>query len=63
MATAMGIWNVATALPQVIAPLLTAPLVTRLSAAHAGSGPRAALLLALAEFAVGGAAIWRLPRA
>lgn len=63
MATAMGIWNVATALPQVIAPLVTAPLVTRLSAVHAGSGPRAAILLALAEFAVGGAAIWRLPRA
>jgi MFS family permease len=63
MATSMGIWNVATALPQVIAPLATAPLVSRLNAAHAGSGPRAAIALALVEFAIGGAAIWRLPRA
>jgi MFS family permease len=63
MATSMGIWNVATALPQVIAPLATAPVVSRLNAAHAGSGPRAAIVLALVEFAIGGAAIWRLPRA
>jgi len=62
MATAMGIWNVATALPQVIAPLVTGPLVTRLNATAAGAGPRGAVILALAEFVVGGAAIWRLPR-
>lgn len=63
MATTMGIWNVATTLPQVIAPLATAPLVAHLNALQPGSGPRAALLLALAEFILGAAAIWRLPRA
>jgi MFS family permease len=62
MATAMGIWNVATALPQVIAPIVTGPLVTRLNAAGPGTGPRGAVVLALVEFVVGGAAIWRLPR-
>jgi MFS family permease len=63
MATAMGIWNAATALPQVVAPLVTAPLVTRLDASHTGAGPRGAIVLALLEFAAGAAAIWRLPRA
>jgi MFS family permease len=62
MATAMGVWNVATALPQVAAPLLAAPLVARISAAHAGAGPRGAVVLALVEFAAGAAAVWRLPR-
>ncbi len=62
MATAMGVWNIATALPQVIAPLIAAPLVVRLDRLHVGLGPRAAIVLALVEFIAGGAAIWRLPR-
>jgi MFS family permease len=63
MATSMGIWNVATAFPQVVAPLVTGPLVTRLDVAHMGAGPRAAIVLALVEFAIGAITIWRLPRA
>jgi MFS family permease len=63
MATSMGIWNVATTLPQVFAPLITGPLVTWLDRAHAGEGPRAAIVVSLIEFLIGGAAIWRLPRA
>jgi MFS family permease len=63
MATTMGIWNVATTIPQVIAPLATAPLVTRLNAVQPGLGPRAALALAFLEFVAGAAAVWRLPRA
>jgi MFS family permease len=63
MAKAMGIWNIATALPQVVAPIVAAPLVARLNAAHYGAGPRGAIVLALLEFVAGGAAIWRLPRA
>jgi MFS family permease len=63
MATAMGVWNVATTLPQVIAPVLAAPLVLRANALHAGAGPRAAIALALLEFTLGGALVWRLPRA
>ncbi len=63
MATAMGVWNVATTVPQVLAPSLAAPLVVRFGALHAGAGPRAAIVLALVEFAAGAALVWRLPRA
>ena len=62
MATAMGVWNVATAFPQVAAPLLAGPLVGALDATHAGAGPRGAVVLALVEFVFGGIAVWRLPR-
>jgi hypothetical protein len=62
MATAMGIWNVATTLPQVIAPLATAPLVERANARAAGLGPRLAIVLALVEFVAGALFVWRLPR-
>ncbi len=62
MATAMGVWNVATTLPQVIAPLLTAPLVSAIGARAAALGPRAAVVLALVEIAAGTVAIRRLPR-
>ncbi len=62
MATAMGVWNVATALPQVIAPLVAAPLVAVLNAHRSGAGLRGAILLAIVEFVAGGAAVWRLPR-
>jgi MFS family permease len=62
MATAMGVWNVATALPQVVAPLVAAPLVAVLNAHRSGAGLRGAILLAIVEFVAGGAAVWRLPR-
>ncbi|MBD5632922.1 MAG: MFS transporter [Candidatus Eremiobacteraeota bacterium] len=63
LATGMGVWNVATALPQVVAPLLAAPLVGALDRTHAGDGPRGAIVLALCEFALGAVVVWRLPRA
>jgi MFS family permease len=63
MATAMGVWNVATTLPQVVAPFATGPLVERFNAISPGLGPRCAIALALVEFVAGGALIWRLPRA
>ena len=62
MGTAMGVWNVATTLPQVFAPLVAAPLVLRFDAIGRGLGPRAAIVLATIEFAAGAVAIWRLPR-
>jgi MFS family permease len=62
MATAMGVWNVATTLPQVLAPLVAAPLVGAVGIRAAGLGPRAAVVLALLEIAAGTVAIRRLPR-
>lgn len=61
MASAMGVWNLAAAIPQIIAPAITAPLVAALDAQHPGAGPRAALLLVGVEFALGAALLWRLP--
>jgi MFS family permease len=61
MAAAMGIWNLAAALPQIIAPALTAPLVVALDAQHAGAGPRVAFALVIVEFAAGAALLWKLP--
>lgn len=61
MATAMGVWNVATAGPQIVAPLLTGPLVVHYNAVAFGLGPRAAIVLSLVEFAAGTALLWRLP--
>ena len=62
MATAMGIWNVATTLPQVVAPLIAGPLVVAANATSAGAGPRSAIAAAIVAFVLGGVAIWRLPR-
>jgi len=61
MAAAMGVWNLAAAIPQVIAPAMTAPLVTALDAQHAGLGPRVALLLVGLEFVAGAALLWLIP--
>ncbi len=60
MARAMGVWNLAAALPQVAAPIVTAPIVTAFDARSAGLGPRVALLCVIAELAVGTAWLWRL---
>lgn len=62
MAAALGVWNLAAALPQIVAPAITAPLVAALDARSAGSGPRVALLMVVLEFALGTALLWRLPR-
>ena len=61
MAAAMGVWNLAAALPQIVAPAITAPLVAALDTSHAGSGPRVALLLVAVEFVLGAALLSRLP--
>jgi MFS family permease len=63
MATAMAVWNVAITAPQVAAPLLALPLIERFNATALGLGPRVAILTAMAEFALGGLCVWRLPRA
>jgi MFS family permease len=60
MAAAMGIWNLAAALPQIVAPAITAPLVAAVDAHHAGAGPRVAFALVIVEFATGAALLWKL---
>jgi MFS family permease len=63
MATGMGVWNIATTIPQVIAPLVASPIILSYDRVAPGFGPRVAILVALAEFLIGAAMIWRLPRA
>lgn len=65
LASTMGIWNVAVAGPQIVAPLLTAAVLQRLGIAAVvagGSGPRVAFGLALGETLLGIAWLWRLSR-
>ena len=61
MAAAMGVWNLAAAIPQIIAPAITAPLVAYVDARQAGAGPRSALLLAAFEFVLGASLLAGLP--
>jgi MFS family permease len=63
MATAMGIWNIATALPQVIAAPLGGAIVQFGDRYGAGVGARVAIGSAILEFLAGAALIWRLPKA
>jgi MFS family permease len=63
MASAMGIWNVSAAIPQIIAPVFTAPIVERINAMTPGMGPRVAIVLAIVEFTIGALWLYRLPRA
>ena len=60
LASAMGVWNLAAAIPQIVAPAITAPLVTFYDARSAGLGPRIALICVIIEFVVGTAWLWRL---
>jgi MFS family permease len=62
MASAMGIWNVAAAIPQIVAPIFTAPIVERVNAVTPGMGPRVAIVLAIIEFTIGALWLYRLPR-
>ena len=61
LATAMGIWNLALLVPQIIAPAIATAV---LSAMHALNSPNAAsiaFVTASIEVAIGIAWIWRLP--
>ncbi len=60
LAAAMGVWNLAAAIPQVIAPAITGPLVQYVDARRSGLGPRVALACVIVEFALGTAWLWRL---
>jgi MFS family permease len=60
MASAMGVWNLAAALPQVAAPVITRPVVGFFDARSYGLGPRIALVCVIIEFVLGTAWLWRL---
>lgn len=62
MASAMGIWNLAVVIPQVVAPALITWLLAHLAVAEPMVAPRAAFALALGETFVGVVWLWRLPR-
>ena len=60
LASAMGVWNLAAALPQIAANAITGPVVTFFDARTMGLGPRVALMLVIVEFVLGTAWLWRL---
>ena len=62
MATAMGIWNLAIVVPQVLAPAITTFVLAALHLGSSPQAPRVAFMLALAETLAGAAWLWRLPR-
>ena len=62
MAAAMGIWNLAVVLPQIIAPAVTTLVLTRLGLVVGAEAPRVAFGLALVETLLGIAWLWRLSR-
>jgi MFS family permease len=61
MATAMGLWNVAIVLAQIVAPAFTTAVLQHFGLAIGAQGPRTALALALGESLLGIAWLWRLP--
>jgi MFS family permease len=60
LASAMGVWNLAATVPQLIAPAITGVLVARIDPHGAGIGARIALVLVVVEFVLGTAWLWRL---
>ncbi|HET6276925.1 MAG TPA: MFS transporter [Candidatus Cybelea sp.] len=60
MAAAMGVWNLAIVLPQIIAPALTTAVLALLRVTAGTAPPRIAFALALGETLVGIAWLWRL---
>ncbi|MDP9018755.1 MAG: MFS transporter [Candidatus Eremiobacteraeota bacterium] len=60
MATAMGVWNIAVAGPQIAAPILATGLLLLVHPGKAAAPPLA-FALAVAEVALGTLWIWRLP--
>lgn len=60
LASAMGVWNLAAAIPQVVAPVVTAPVVDYFDVRSAGLGPRVALVCVILEFVLGTLWLWRL---
>lgn len=61
LATAMGVWNLALLIPQILAPALVTAMLGALHALQNPDAPRIAFVLACAEVAAGLAWLRRLP--
>ncbi len=61
LATAMGMWNLAVLIPQILSPILATAVLSALHALQSSTAPHIAFLLAACEVAIGIAWIWRLP--
>lgn len=61
LATAMGIWNLALIIPQILAPIIATAVLTAMHALQQNSAPRIAFTVAAFEVLAGIAWIWRLP--
>ncbi len=61
LATAMGIWNLALLIPQILAPALVTAVLGALQALHSADAPRIAFIMACVEVAAGLAWLRRLP--
>jgi MFS family permease len=62
LATTMGIWNLALIVPQMVAPFLTATVLTHFPIGPAAGLPREAFALAVGETFLGICWLWRLSR-
>jgi MFS family permease len=61
LATAMGLWNLALLVPQILAPLIANTVLVRLHALQSADAARIAFVVAAIEVLTGIAWIWRLP--
>ena len=61
LATAMGIWNLALLVPQILAPLVASAVLARMHALQSPNAARIAFVIAAFEVLCGIAWIWRLP--
>jgi MFS family permease len=61
LATAMGIWNLALLIPQLVAPLIATMLLAALHQLQSSSAPHIAFMLAGFEVLAGTAWFWRIP--
>jgi len=61
LATAMGIWNLALLIPQMVAPLIANGVISAIHALQSGNAPRIAFFVAGCEVFMGIVWIWRLP--
>ena len=61
LATAMGVWNLALLLPQILAPLIATAVLGATHTLQSPQASRIAFVVAIAEVLCGIAWIWRLP--